>query len=136
MSPLAAVILPLVGKRLGFYHSVPIPLRGILAGNRHANVGRIVGRSKLEGIMQVNMNEARSKLAELGELAWQGEEVIIAKAAKPFLRLAPYSVHGRQVDRTAEAKPRRLSGALKGHIWIAPDFDDTPEELIDRIDTR
>ena len=86
--------------------------------------------------MQVSMNKAKSKLAELGEVAWQGEEVIIAKAGKPFLRLAPYSVHGRQVDRTAEAKPRRLSGALKGHIWIAPDFDDPPEELIDRIDTR
>ena len=86
--------------------------------------------------MQVNMNEARSKLAKLGEFAWQGEEVIIAKAGKPFLRLAPYSVSGRQADRTTEAKPRRLSGALKGHIWIAPDFDDTPEELIDRIDAR
>ena len=86
--------------------------------------------------MQVNMNKARSKLAELDELAWQGEEVIIAKAGKPFLRLAPYNVHGRQVDRTAEAKPIRLSGALKGQIWIAPDFDDTPEELIERIDAR
>ena len=86
--------------------------------------------------MQVNMNKARSKLAELGELAWQGEEVIIAKAGRPFLRLAPYGVPGRQVDRTAEAKPRRLSGALKGQIWIAPDFDDTPEELTDRIDAR
>ena len=86
--------------------------------------------------MQVNMNEARSKLAELGELAWQREEVLIAKAGKPFLRLAPNSVPRRQVDRTAEAKPRRFSGALNGRIWIAPDFDDTPEELIDWIDAR
>ncbi|MCY4653819.1 MAG: type II toxin-antitoxin system prevent-host-death family antitoxin [Dehalococcoidia bacterium] len=85
--------------------------------------------------MQVNMNKASSKLAELGELAWLGEEAIIAKAGKPFLCLAPYSVPGRQADRTAEVEPRRLSGALKGHIW-APDFDDMPEELIDRIDTR
>lgn len=30
-----------------------------------------------------------------------------------------------------ESKLRRLSGALRGQIWIAPDFDDTPEELID-----
>ena len=86
--------------------------------------------------MQANMNEAKSKLAELGELAWQGEEVIFAKSGKPSLRLAPYSIPGRQVDRTAEAKPIRLSGALKGQIWIAPDFDDTPEELIERIDAR
>ena len=83
--------------------------------------------------MQVNMNESRSNLAELGELAWQGEEVIIAKAGKPFLLLAPYSVPGIHTDETDEAKPRRLSGALKGQIWIAPDFDDTPKERTGRI---
>lgn len=81
--------------------------------------------------MQVNMDEAKSRLTELGELAWQGEEVIIAKAGKPFLRLAPYEAHESQAEKTDGAKPRRLSGALKGQIWIAPDFDDTPEELID-----
>ena len=71
--------------------------------------------------MQVNMQEAESSLSELGELAWQGEEIIIAKAGKPFLRLTPYK---------EPAKPRSL-GLLEGQIWIAPDFDDTPEELID-----
>ena len=80
--------------------------------------------------MQVNMDEAKSNLSELGELAWKGEEVIIAKASKPFLRLTPYDV---PQDAEAEDEPKRmrLSGALKGQIWIAPDFDDTPEELID-----
>ena len=80
--------------------------------------------------MQVNMDEAKSNLSELGELAWKGEEVIIAKAGKPFLRLTPYDVP--QDDKT-EDKPlrRRPLGLLEGQIWIAPDFDDTPEELID-----
>ena len=55
--------------------------------------------------MQVNMQEAESSLSELGELAWQGEEIIIAKAGKPFLRLTPYY---------EEAAQRRLSGALRG----------------------
>ena len=71
--------------------------------------------------MQVNMQEAEASLSELGELAWQGEEIIIAKAGKPFLRLTPYK---------EPAKPRRL-GLLEGQIWIASDFDDTPEDLID-----
>lgn len=71
--------------------------------------------------MQVNMQDAEASLSELGELAWQGEEIIIAKAGKPFLRLTPYKEQG---------KPRSL-GLLEGQIWIAPDFDDTPEELID-----
>ena len=72
--------------------------------------------------MQVNMQEAEASLSKLGELAWQGEEIIIAKAGKPFLRLTPCY---------EEAAQRRLSGELRWQIWIAPDFDDTPEELID-----
>jgi len=70
--------------------------------------------------MQVNMHEAKSQLSRLGERAWEGEEVVIAKAGKPYLRLVPY----RPKD-----KLRRL-GDLKGQIWNAPDFDETPEEVI------
>ncbi len=70
--------------------------------------------------MQVNMHEAKSQLSRLGERAWDGEEVVIAKAGKPYLRLVPYR---------PEKRPRRL-GDLKGQIWIAPDFDETPEEVI------
>lgn len=77
--------------------------------------------------MQVNMDETGSNLSELGELAWQGEEVIIAKAGKPFLRLTPYDNPEHEDDQPK----RRPLGLLKGQIWIAPDFDDTPEELID-----
>ena len=80
--------------------------------------------------MQVNMSEAQSNLSMLGELAWQGEEIIIAKAGKPFLRLTPYDEPNRVEDKPEEPKRRPL-GLLEGKIWIAPDFDDTPEELID-----
>ena len=70
--------------------------------------------------MQVNMHEAKTQLSRLGERAWEGEEVVIARAGKPYLRLVPYR---------RENQPRRL-GDLKGQIWIAPDFDETPEEVI------
>ena len=80
--------------------------------------------------MQVNMSEAQSNLSMLGELAWKGEEVIIAKAGKPFLRLTPYDEPERLEDISEKPKRRPL-GMLEGQIWIAPDFDDTPEELID-----
>ena len=80
--------------------------------------------------MQVNMDEAKLKLTELGELAWRGEEVIIAKAGKPFLRLTPYG--SPELDEHEDEQPkRRPLGLLRGQIWIAPDFDDTPEDLID-----
>ena len=80
--------------------------------------------------MQVNIDEAKSNLSELGELAWQGEEVIIAKSGKPFLRLMPYD-EPKILEDKAEKPKRRPLGMLKGQIWIAPDFDETPEDLID-----
>ena len=69
--------------------------------------------------MLVNMHEAKSQLSKLGRLVWEGEEVVIARAGKPYLRLLPY-----------RAPDRRL-GLLEGQIWIADDFDETPQEIID-----
>lgn len=68
--------------------------------------------------MQVNMHEAKSQLSKLGRLAWEGEEVVIARAGKPYLRLTPYR------------EPRKL-GLLEGQIRIADDFDETPQDVID-----
>ena len=51
--------------------------------------------------MQVNMHEAKSQLSRLGELACQGERVIIAKAGKPYLELLPYQ---------EKMEPRKLGG--------------------------
>ena len=75
--------------------------------------------------MQININEAETRLAELGELAGQGEEIIITKAGKPYLVLTPYR------EEPARAKKERQFGRIKGQIWIAPDFDETPQEIID-----
>ena len=71
--------------------------------------------------MQVNMHEAKTHLSRLGERAWQGEEVIIARDGEPYLYLLPYR---------GAARPRPL-GLLRGQIWMAPDFDETPQEVID-----
>jgi prevent-host-death family protein len=67
----------------------------------------------------VNMHEAKSTLSKLVEKVAAGEEVVIAKAGKPVAKLVKY-----------EREPRRL-GFLKGRIWMAEDFDETDEELID-----
>ncbi|PLX83014.1 MAG: type II toxin-antitoxin system prevent-host-death family antitoxin [Desulfuromonas sp.] len=70
--------------------------------------------------MKVNMHEAKSQLSALGEKAWQGEEIIIAKAGKPYMELRPYR----------PKRAPRTPGRCKGQIVIAPDFDVTPEEII------
>ena len=60
-----------------------------------------------------NIAEAKAKFSELVDRAVAGEEVVIARANKPLLKLVPY--HGR--DR--KLKP----GSAKGQIWMSDDFD-------------
>jgi prevent-host-death family protein len=73
----------------------------------------------------VNMHEAKSRLSQLVAKAEAGEDVVIARAGKPAVRLVP----------VAPPKPkRRKPGRLKGKVWIAPDFDETPEWLIDAFE--
>jgi len=68
----------------------------------------------------VNMHEAKTHLSKLVAEALQGEDVVIARAGTPLVRLVPL-----------QKKPRpRRPGRLKGAIRIAPDFDRTPEEVI------
>jgi len=61
---------------------------------------------------QVNIHEAKTHLSRLLERVAAGEEVVIARAGKPIARLV------------AVTPPVRRPGALRGKIWIAPDFDD------------
>ena len=74
--------------------------------------------------MKVNMKEAKSQLSRLGELAHQGEEVVICKAGSPWLRLVPYRQPVKQ----------RPMGGLERQIWMSPDFDDEDEELIEAFE--
>ncbi len=76
--------------------------------------------------MKVNMHEAKTQLSKLGELAWQGEEVVIARDGEPYLYLLPYR----------GAAKRRQPGDLQGQIWMAPDFDETPQEVIDAFNGK
>lgn len=64
-----------------------------------------------------NISEAKAELSALIEAVLRGDEVIIAKAGKPVAKLVAYR---------GPAGPR-IPGAMKGKIWIAPDFDEMPE---------
>ena len=68
--------------------------------------------------MQVNMHEAKSQLSRLGELARQGERVIIAKAGKPHLELIPY-----------RERKERVAGGYEGKIGPYVKF--TYDELVE-----
>ena len=68
-----------------------------------------------------NVSEAKAELSALLVMVENGEEVVIARGGKPVARLVPIPVR---------AEPRK-AGALKGRIWISPDFDAPDQELED-----
>jgi prevent-host-death family protein len=69
--------------------------------------------------MVTNIYEAKTHLSRLIKRTLDGEEVIIAKAGKPLVRLVPAD---------SEKKPVKF-GLLKGQIHIAEDFDEFGPEL-------
>jgi prevent-host-death family protein len=80
--------------------------------------------------MQVNMHEAKSKLSQLVELVVLGEEVIIAKAGKPTVKLV-YSASTILTDRIGQVNCRLINwcfvslknnghlGSLRGSLSLS-----------------
>ena len=68
----------------------------------------------------VNMHEAKSSLSRLVEEAVAGEDVIIAKAGTPLVKLVPLK---------RDTTPRE-PGKFKGKITLSKDFEKTPEDVV------
>ena len=66
----------------------------------------------------VNVHEAKTNLSKLMERARAGEEIILARAGKPYVRLVPL----------ATEKPRRQPGRLKGMVIPDSFSEPLPEE--------
>jgi prevent-host-death family protein len=71
-------------------------------------------------VKRVNVQEAKTHLSRLLEEAVAGEEIVIAKAGRPYVRLMPC---------LPEQTARKLGG-WTGRVRIADDFDETPDEVI------
>lgn len=73
--------------------------------------------------MQItNISDAKASLSKLIERAMNGEEIIIGKSGKPVAKLVPYNL---------DTSPRQLGvGQWKGNIWMADDFDELPEDIL------
>ncbi len=69
----------------------------------------------------VNMFEAKTHLSRLVDRAAAGEEILIAKAGKPYARLVPL----------ARPPVDRQPGGWQGALWLGPDFDaPLPDDLL------
>ena len=67
----------------------------------------------------VNLHYAKTHLSRLVDEALAGEEIVLARAGTPVVRLVPVEASKRQ---------RRL-GLDQGKMWIAEDFDEPMPEL-------
>jgi len=75
----------------------------------------------------VNIHQAKTHLSRLVDQAVDGEEIIIAKAGKPLVRLSPVAQH----------RPPRRPGSMRGRIRVAADFDDPlPPDLLAQFEGR
>ncbi len=70
---------------------------------------------------QVNVYEAKTQLSRLLDRALEGEEVVIARAGRPLVRLVP-------VQESGGRRPGR--GAWAGQARLADDFDVTPPNVL------
>jgi len=72
----------------------------------------------------VNMHQAKTELSRLVGQALAGEEVIIARAGMPVVRLTPI-------------RQERIPGLARGAVRLAADFDDPlPEEILAGFEGR
>jgi prevent-host-death family protein len=67
-----------------------------------------------------NVHEAKTHLSRLIDRAAAGEEIIIARAGKPVVRLVAYQ---------EEKPPTRIPGIWKGKVKLSADFDELPESI-------
>jgi prevent-host-death family protein len=66
-----------------------------------------------------NIHEAKAHLSRLIERALAGEDVQIARAGEPLVRLVPVQ---------PDIRPRQ-GGQLRGRLWVAEDFDAADPEI-------
>lgn len=70
----------------------------------------------------VNIQEAKGKLSSLVARAEAGEEIVIARANKPVVRLVPVI-----------PRKRRRIGEAKGLVKVPRDFDDLPDDFMEHF---
>ena len=79
----------------------------------------------------VNVHDAKTHLSRLLDRAHAGEEIIIAKAGKPFAKLV-------KLDAPAPAKPMRTPGGWPGlgavpdEVWLEPVMSEADWEAWDK----
>ncbi|MGW4626713.1 type II toxin-antitoxin system Phd/YefM family antitoxin [Streptomyces rubiginosohelvolus] len=80
----------------------------------------------MEAARQYNVHEAKTHFSRILEQVATGEEIVISKAGEPVAKVVPLRPKVRRTGR----------GSLAGHIHIADDFDELPEDIADAFGMR
>jgi len=77
--------------------------------------------------IKVGVREFRGKLGDYLRQAAKGARFLIVSRGKPVAEL------GAPSDDTPRREPRH-SGGLKGQIWMADDWDEWPEDILESFE--
>lgn len=67
----------------------------------------------------INVHQAKTNLSKLIEAVLKGQNVVIAKAGKPVVKIVAYK----------EVAENRKPGVLKGKIFVSHDFTEEDEKI-------
>ncbi len=75
---------------------------------------------------QVNIYEAKTHFSKLVARVLAGEEIVVARAGQPLIKLVAI----------VPPSPRRVAGSLAGKVHIHDDFDDPmPDDLLEAFES-
>lgn len=75
--------------------------------------------------MEITLSEAKAKLSELVKRVEAGEVITVTKHGKPVLELR---------DPNIAAKRQAAYGSMKGKIWMADDWMETPDCVLEAME--
>lgn len=78
--------------------------------------------------LQVNVRELRSNLARYLAEAEAGARISITSRGKVVARLGPAE------ELSLAERRKRAFGCMKGEIWMAPDFDEPDQDMLDSVE--
>ena len=72
---------------------------------------------------KISFSEAKAHLSKYARMAEKGESILVEKHRKPSFVIQP-------TDAKTGPRVKKL-GLMKGKIRMAPDFDQTPEPVVE-----
>lgn len=81
----------------------------------------------MNDVVRVGVRELRGNLTAYLRQAQQGASILVTSHDQVIAELRP---------PPPEQRPRRVPGAMRGKIWMAPDFDEWPEDVLDMMEGK